>query len=70
VTTVSGATTLIVTGGNVDAASNAASIEDIVVTARAAGFAGEGFNLGDSLGLADDTDDLVVAPAPNNSENE
>ena len=37
VTTVSGATTLVVTGGNVDAASHAASIEDIVVTAGAAG---------------------------------
>lgn len=63
-TTVSGATTLIVTGGNVDAASHAASIEDIVVTAGAAGFAGDGFNLGDSLGLADDTSDLSGSSSP------
>jgi hypothetical protein len=64
VTTVSGATTLVVTGGNVDAASHAASIEDIVVTAGAAGVAGEGFNLGDSLGLADDTNDLSGSSSP------
>jgi hypothetical protein len=40
------------------------SIDDIVVTAGAAGVAGEGFNLGDSLGLADDTNDLSGTSSP------
>lgn len=64
VTTVSGATTLVVTGGNVDMASHAASIEDIVVTAGTAGLTGEAPHVGDWLDLGDDTNDLSSPSEP------
>lgn len=64
ITTVSGATTLVVTGGNVDTASHAASIEDIVVTAGTAGFTGEAPKIGDWIGLGDDTSDLSSPSDP------
>jgi hypothetical protein len=58
ITTVSGATTLVVTGGNVEAASHAASVEDLVVTGGTSAATGEALKLGDKLGVLDDGSDL------------
>jgi RHS repeat-associated protein len=58
ITTVSGATTLVVTGGNVEAASHAASIEDLFITGGTSAVTGEALRLGDKLGVMDDGSDL------------